>query len=124
MTTPDPRPVTALRNMGPAMARVCADAGLHTVGDLATLGSDDAYARILASGHRPHFMAYLALAMGLQGRDIFDCRTTEKEDMRARFDRVAAGAAARGDDLSGLEAELDRIGVRPPPVAPAKPPRP
>lgn len=113
MPSKDPRPVTALPNIGPAMARLCRQAGLNDVGALAELGCDDAYARIVAAGHRPHFMAYLALAMGLQGRGIFDCDKAEKATMRARFDRVVSRMPVASDGPSALEAELDRIGVRP-----------
>lgn len=106
-----PQPVTAIRNVGPAMAAAFTRAGLHSAEEVRRLGADLAYARLLATGHMAHFIGYYALAMGLQGRPWNDCRGREKAELRARFDTLKTSAADTG--RSRLEAELDRIGVVP-----------
>ena len=50
--------------------------------------------------------------MALQGRPWNDCRGAEKAALRARFDALVA--EVRGQPLSGIEAELDLIGLRRP----------
>ncbi|MEM9049899.1 MAG: TfoX/Sxy family DNA transformation protein [Pseudomonadota bacterium] len=132
------RPVSAIRNLGPASDAAFARAGLHSAQAVIDLGADAAYARLLASGARPHFIAFYALAMGLQGRPWNDCRGEEKAALRTRFDRLVAQAsgkhcdmaaaggdrpegktgardAARDADISAeIDAALDAIGVRRP----------
>jgi len=109
---PDPRdPVTAIRNIGPAMAAELARAGIGTAGELRALGTDAAYARLLETGTRPHFIAYYVIEMGLQGRPWNDCKGAEKAALRARFDRLVA--AHHDTDRAALERILDQIGVRP-----------
>lgn len=106
-----PRPVTALRNLGPSMAAAFARAGIDSAEELDARGAEAAYAALLASGHRPHFMAFLALALGLQGRPFGDIAPAEKSALRARFDVLVA---ARADGPPpGIEAALDRLGVGP-----------
>jgi DNA transformation protein len=102
-------PITSIRNLGPAFAESCARAGIHSAEELRALGADAAYARLLATGTRPHFIGYYVLVMGLQGRPWNDCQGAEKQALRARFD--ALKAARPKDDLSRIEAELDAIGV-------------
>ena len=103
------QPVTEIRNLGPAMAAALARAGIHSAGALREIGAEAAYARLLDSGERPHFIAFYAMAMGLQGRPWNDCRGAEKDALRARFDAlVAANAPAP----QGIEAILDELGVR------------
>lgn len=78
------------------------------------MGTDAAYDRLLAAGTRPHFIAYYALEMALQGRPWNDCRGAEKAALRARFDALVAVRAATTDGPPpGIEAILDRIGVVP-----------
>lgn len=113
----DARPVTALPNLGPAMARLLEDAGYGTVRALHEAGSDQAYRALLDTGHRPHFMAYLALTLALQGRPLSDCPPDEKAQHRARFDALCArprapDAPPSDTAPSALAAELDRLGVR------------
>lgn len=105
-------PVTAIRNLGPAMARAFEAAGITTAEEIAALGTDAAYARLLASGHRPHFIGYYVIELGLQGRAFGDLTPDEKTALRTRFDRVVADT--RPDAPPGIEAELDRLGVRRP----------
>jgi hypothetical protein len=107
-----PRPVTAIRNLGPAMAAAFARAGLESAEEIEALGAEAAYAALLGAGERPHFMAFLALALGLQGRPLGDIGPAEKPALRARFDAVVAAARTDGP-LPGIEAELDRLGVGP-----------
>ena len=66
-------PVTAIRNLGPAMARSFESVGITDAETLRALGADAAYARLLAAGDRPHFIAYSAIVLGLQGRPWTDC---------------------------------------------------
>lgn len=98
--------ITTIRNLGPAMEKAFARAGVQTAEDLRDMGPDAAYTRLLASGHRPHFIGYYALVMGLQGRPWNDCKGKEKEALRARFDAICAGHRP-----SGIEADLDAIGT-------------
>ncbi|SHJ26568.1 TfoX C-terminal domain-containing protein [Palleronia salina] len=105
-------PISTLRNMGPAMEAAFARAGIDSAEALRELGTDAAYARLLASGERPHFIPFYVIEMALQGRPWNDCTTDEKAALRLRFDRIKASAAP--PPRSELEAFLDRIGVRDP----------
>lgn len=105
MTTP----VSSIRNLGPAMEAAFAKVGITSAEALREIGADAAYARLLEAGHRPHFIAYYVIVMGLQGRPWNDCRGAEKAALRDRFD--ALKAARPQDGLSELEAVLNEIGV-------------
>lgn len=83
--------------------------GIDTAEDLRNLGTDAAYGRLLSAGHRPHFIAYYVIEMGLQGRPWNDCKGKEKEALRARFDTLVATQYDKG--LGDLERVLDEIGV-------------
>ena len=102
------------------MEAAFARAGIDSAEALRALGPDQAYAQLLASGERPHFIAYCALVMGLQGRPWNDCTGAEKAALRARFDALkAARASARPRDPGAdpaLETMLNRIGVIEPPA--------
>lgn len=113
-------PVTAIRNIGPAVAAEMARAGITTAGQLRALGADAAYARMLRSGTRPHFIGYYVLHMGLQGRPWNDCTGAEKETLRQSFDAIRA--AAHDEGFSALERALDAIGVVPRPRPEARSP--
>lgn len=102
-------PVSSIRNLGPASEREFARAGIHSAEDLRALGADDAYARLVSTGTRPHFIGYYALVMGLQGRPWNDCKGKEKADLRIRFDAIISRSHDKGQ--SELEATLNEIGV-------------
>ena len=102
-------PVSSIRNLGPAMEAAFARAGIRSANELRALGADAAYARLLATGHRPHFIGYYVLVMGLQGRPWNDCKGAEKAALRKRFDTLKASGYDKG--RSELEAALDAIGV-------------
>ena len=102
-------PVSSIRNLGPAMEAAFARAGIHSANELRALGADAAYARLLATGHRPHFIGYYVLVMGLQGRPWNDCKGAEKAALRKRFDALKSSGFDKG--RSELEAALDAIGV-------------
>ncbi len=108
-------PVTIIRNIGPAMAREFATAGITTADEIRDLGADAAYLRLITSGVRPHFIGYYALVMGLQGRPWSDCQGAEKAALRARFDSLKSRART-SNTASGLPAEmaqsLDSLGIR------------
>ena len=110
------RPVSSIRNLGPASEAAFARAGIHSAEELEALGADAAYLRLLQSGTPPHFIGYYVLVMALQGRPWNDCKGKEKEVLRQRFDalkaEVAAAPAATLIDQK-IEAILDEIGVRP-----------
>lgn len=106
-------PVSSIRNLGPMMDAACAKAGIPDAETLRTLGPDEAYARLLRAGTRPHFIGYYVLVMGLQGRPWNDAKGEEKKALRARFDAIKAKSF--DSDLSALERALDDIGVRPKP---------
>ncbi len=94
------------------MDEACARAGIHSADDLRELGADAAYARLLASGSRPHFIGYYVLVMALQGRPWNDCKGKEKEALRKRFDAIKARAAKDPDRLpDGLSRFLRDIGL-------------
>lgn len=103
--------IGSLRNLGPAMEAAFAAAGLETAEALRALGPDAAYGRLIDTGHRPHFMAYLALVAALQGRPWTDIAGSEKAALRAKFDVLLAGRQATPE--AALERELDALGVRP-----------
>ena len=110
-----PRPLTALRNIGPAFARSLVEAGVPDADALHSLGTDAAYAKLLAAGTRPHFIGYYVIEMALQGRPWNDCKGDEKAALRVRFDRIVADARGTGDaDRDAFEAMMDAIGVREP----------
>ncbi|MEM9430001.1 MAG: TfoX/Sxy family DNA transformation protein [Pseudomonadota bacterium] len=100
--------MTALPNLGPKTAAAFARAGLTSAEDIRALGADRAYARLLAAGEPPHFMAFLALVLGLQGRPLRDLPAAERAALRPRFDAVVFDA---GDGTSEIEAVLNRLGV-------------
>ena len=102
-------PVSTIRNLGPASDAVYARAGIHTAEQLRDLGPDAAYRKLLQSGSKPHFIAYYAMVMGLQGRPWNDCQGDEKTALRARFDALKDSGHDKG--RSELEAALDMIGV-------------
>ncbi|WP_424940125.1 TfoX/Sxy family DNA transformation protein [Aliiroseovarius sp. S253] len=105
-------PVSSIRNLGEASDAVYARAGIHTAEELHTLGPDEAYRRLLATGSRPHFIAYYAMVMGLQGRPWNDCQGKEKDALRKRFDALKAEATAKKPPEDKMEAILDEIGIR------------
>ena len=102
-------PVSSIRNLGPAYEESCARAGIHSAQELRNLGADVAYARLLQSGSKPHFIGYYVLVMALQGRPWNDCKGEEKKALRKRFDAVVAASYDKG--RSEFEAALDAIGV-------------
>jgi hypothetical protein len=102
-------PVSSIRNLGPAMEAAFAGVGISSAEALRAIGADEAYGRLLDAGHRPHFIGYYVLVMGLQGRPWNDCKGAEKTALRKRFDALKAGRHDKG--RSDLEAALDAIGV-------------
>ena len=102
-------PITTIRNLGPAIEASLHRAGIMSAEELRELGPDAAYARLLATGSRPHFIGYYVLVMGLQGRPWNDCKGAEKTALRARFDAIKARAF--DPHRSAFEAALDEIGV-------------
>ncbi|SFI44789.1 TfoX/Sxy family protein [Jannaschia pohangensis] len=105
----DDSPISALRNMGPAMESVFDKVGIKTVGQLRALGTDAAYQRLLEAGSRPHFIVYYVIEMALQGRPWNDCKGDEKAALRKRFDAVKARGV--DTDRTAFEAMMNAIGV-------------
>jgi TfoX C-terminal domain len=101
--------ISTIRNLGPAYQTACARAGIHSAQALRELGADAAYARLLKSGTKPHFIGYYVMVMGLQGRPWNDCKGQEKADLRVRFDAIKAREFDKG--RSDLETALNAIGV-------------
>ena len=109
------RPVSAIRNLGPASDAGYARAGIHSAEELIELGADAAYLRYLEAGGQAHFIGYYALVMGLQGRPWNDCRGPEKAGLRTRFDYLKAqleNCPTKKDRIQ-IDAALDEIGLRP-----------
>ena len=102
-------PVSSIRNLGPAYENACTGAGITSAQALRDLGADAAYAMLLQTGMKPHFIGYYVLVMALQGRPWNDCKGAEKKALRKRFDSIKASSFDKG--RSEFEAALDRIGV-------------
>ncbi|RLJ41581.1 TfoX-like protein [Litoreibacter meonggei] len=102
-------PVSSIRNLGPAYEASLFRAGVTSAEQLRTLGADAAYAKLLESGDRPHFIGYYALVMALQGRPWNDCKGAEKDALRVKFDQLKLRHFNK--NISALEADLDEIGV-------------
>lgn len=81
-------PVSQLRNLGPASARMLEEAGVLTIGDLRSLGAEDAFLAVRASsdqrGHRPSMNLLYALAAGLKDRDWRELTPAERSRLAAR----------------------------------------
>jgi len=107
-----PTAISSIRNLGPATEAAFVRAGVPDAETLRALGADAAYARLLAAGERPHFIAYYVLVMALQGRPWNDCAGAEKDALRARFDALKAREMPKGRP-DALEAALDALGVVP-----------
>ena len=105
-----PTPISTIRNLGPAMEAAFARVGIASAEELRRLGTDAAYARLLQNGHRPHFIAYYVIEMGLQGRPWNDCKGAEKARLRERFDALKATHIT---PRSEFDAALDALGVIP-----------
>ncbi|PZX47928.1 TfoX-like protein [Roseinatronobacter thiooxidans] len=103
-----PTPISSIRNLGPAMEDAFARAGIDSAEALRALGTDAAYARLLQSGSKPHFISYYVLEMALQGRPWNDCRGEEKARLRARFDQLKS---ENTPNPNAIDAILDEIGV-------------
>ena len=102
------KPVSSIRNLGPASKDLYARAGIPDAETLIGLGADAAYVKLLKSGSWPHFIGYYALVMGLQGRPWNDCQGDEKQQLRERFDALKS---ANNQPASEIEKFLDKIGV-------------
>ncbi|MGI3167662.1 TfoX/Sxy family DNA transformation protein [Pseudooceanicola sp. C21-150M6] len=102
--------VTAIRNVGPAMAAEMQRAGFADAEAVRAAGADVVYAAMVRAGTRPHFIGFYALVMGLQGRPWNDLRGEEKVQMRVRFDALVAGSQGGTPD-SALERVLNEIGT-------------
>ena len=106
-------PITSIRNLGPATAKLYARVGITTADQIRNLGAEAAYKLLLEDGDPPHFIGYYAVVMGLQGRPWNDCQGVEKENLRKVFDDLVTdtlGAKKKG--RSDIEAALDKLGVR------------
>ena len=102
--------VSSIRNLGPAFEASCTAAGIHTAKALRDLGPDAAYAKLIASGMRPHFIGYYVLVMGLQGRPWNDCKGAEKAALRLKFDLIKSQTTV--SKTSEFERMMNIIGVR------------
>lgn len=108
------RPISSIRNLGPASEAAFARADIHTADEIEAIGADEAYLRLLQSGSAPHFIGYYVLVMGLQGRPWNDCKGKEKEALRVRFDALKARAAtipSASKDHRKLEMIFDELGL-------------
>lgn len=101
--------ISSIRNLGPAMETAFTQVGITTAEELREMGPDAAYGRLLQHGHRPHFIGYYVLVMGLQGRPWNDCKGKEKEALRKRFDRLKANF--KTNTGSDLWSQLREIGI-------------
>ncbi len=102
-------PVSSIKYLGDAFERSCSNAGITSAEELRALGADEAYAKLLRAGSKPHFIGYYVLVMALQGRPWNDCKGEEKKALRQRFDTIKTQAFDK--NLSEFERILDSIGV-------------
>ncbi|SDW93880.1 TfoX/Sxy family DNA transformation protein [Litoreibacter albidus] len=102
-------PVSSIRHLGPAYEASLAAVGITSAQALRAIGPDAAYAKLLANGQRPHFIAYYALVMALQGRPWNDCKGAEKDKLRVTFDLLKK--RNENTDAHFWEATLDAIGT-------------
>lgn len=94
------------------METAFAKVGITSAEELRDLGTDAAYEQLLRNGHRPHFIAYYVIEMGLQGRPWNDCKGDEKAALRGRFDAIKARVKTTSTtDDAAFEAMMDAIGV-------------
>ena len=106
------KPISSIRNLGPATEAHFAKAGITTAEELYELGAHEAYRRWLQAALPAHFIGYYALVMALQGRPWNACKGDEKKALRAKFDGLVREAAGSSERLwSDLDAALDAIGV-------------
>lgn len=105
-------PVSSIRNLGPAFEKNCTRAGINDAEQLRDLGPEAAYAKLLRSGVKPHFIGYYVLVMALQGRPWNDCKGAEKTALRATFDALKAEHAT--PPSSEFERMMNDIGIRAP----------
>lgn len=103
--------LTTIQSIGPATAAALIAAGVADAAALRAMGAHEAYRALLLAGNKPHFIWYYVMHMALQGRPWNDCRGEEKLALRADFDRLVA--EVKRQPLSGIEAALDEIGLRP-----------
>jgi DNA transformation protein len=101
--------ISTIRNIGPATEALYNAAGIMTAQALRDMGADAAYARLLQTGNRPHFIGYYALHMALQGRPWNDCKGEGKAALRDAFD--ALKATHFNTEKSELAAFMDQIGL-------------
>ena len=102
---------SSIRNLGPASDQFFGRAGIKTAEQIEKLGADEAYFQGLRAGGQPHFIGFYALVMGLQGRPWNDCKGKEKAALQIRFDAIKAKLGNSGKNLTGIEKELDDLGV-------------
>jgi hypothetical protein len=105
--------ISSIRNIGPAFETALKKVGIKTAEELHAIGADAAYAKLLESGSRPHFIGYYVLHMALQGRPWNDCKGEEKKALRKRFDALKAQSFDSG--RSELEAFMNTVGLIEPP---------
>jgi DNA transformation protein len=101
--------ISTIRNIGPATEALYNAAGIMTAETLRDMGADAAYARLLQTGNRPHFIGYYALHMALQGRPWNDCKGKEKKALRSAFDTLKARYF--NTEKSELDAFMDQFGL-------------
>jgi hypothetical protein len=102
---------SSIRNLGPATDAVYAKAGIFTADEIRDLGPDAAYLKILETGSRPHFIAYYALVMGLQGRPWNDCKGDEKDALKIRFEAIKKRHKTAPKSMTAIDEELAKLGV-------------
>ena len=82
-------PVTLLRNLGPASAMMLAEVGIHTIGELRTIGAVKAYVRVRAVRSRGASVNLLwSMAAGLDGRGWQEVSEEEKASLLAEVRRL------------------------------------
>ncbi len=83
-------------------------AGFSSAEEIYETGLEESYRRIVEAGMRPHFMAFLAFAAGLEGRSWNGHSDEEKEELRLLHNQIVNEKSPKSE----LEAFMNKIGLR------------
>jgi len=85
----DERPVSGLRNLGPASARMLAEVGIRSIGELSAIGPVKAYVRVKAVRSRGASINLLwSMAAGLQDKHWHELDAEEKSALLAELRKL------------------------------------
>jgi DNA transformation protein and related proteins len=80
--------VALLPNLGEKSARALRAVGVHTIGDLETLGPLEVYARVVISGQQPSLNLLWAMVAGLRGKHWNSLTRDEREGLKTQLESL------------------------------------